>query len=445
MRRKSFLWRAILFFACLGVVVWYSVSCRTQEQPANGEKKKPVPLVEVEPVKTDSIARMLDLTGEVIPGNAVIISSMKEGRIELCPWREGDDVVSGETLVTIDREVHRAEELAAQAVMKLAQAKLDDLLAGTRPEEIRRAEANLKRAEVTFREARQSFDRQSELFRQQSTSQDLVDKARERMEVAEAEMSAAMDTLVMLKAGPTLTEIAVQKAALSEANARLVLARAHLAECEITAPFDGIISRVHVRPGDMASSRAPLIEMFDSSSLVIRFAVPEAHAVAVRAGMNLQVSLDAMPGRSLSAEIVRVYPVMDPAMRTRTVEARITDHIDLAPHMFARVVLTVARAEKALVVPAEAILLSPTGQRMLYLIEEGKAVRRQVAIGIEQGARVQILSGVKSGDKVVVGGNEQLKPGMSVRIAQDQMGGRKPGDQPAQPEQAPGAKKGNQQ
>lgn len=430
---KRFVGVALLVSAVIIMAIWYFIPRQTDTESADPNPQKQPPLVKVVPVRATAIASTLDLTGEVVASNSTIISTMKEGRIEFCSWREGDTAESGETLVLIDREVYQKEVQAAQAALDLAQAKLEDLMAGTRPEEIRNAEAILSRYQATLNEARQSFERLSELFGKGYVTQEELGKAQERVEVAEAEMSAASETLSRLKTGATTTELAVPKATVSEAAARLSLAKAHLAECVITAPFGGTISRVYVRPGDVASQREPLIEMFAPDSLVIRFAVPEAQAFAVHTGMSLSISLDAAPDRVLSAEVARIYPELDPIMRTRTIEVALADPAELAPHMFARLTLNTAQANDALVVPAEAVLVTPTGKRQLFVIEDGKAVLRPIIIGIEDGINVQIVSGVAAGEKVAVAGNEKLKQDMVVRIAPEQGKAQERGGQGGQP------------
>jgi len=247
------------------------------------------------------------------------------------------------------------------------------------------------------------------------------------MAIAKAELAAAGETLRMLKAGPTPTEIAVQSTAVQEADARLALAKAHLAECVITAPFDGTITKVYVRAGDLASAKAPLLEMFAPSSLVVRFAVPEAYAATVRPGLGMQVTLDAMPGQTFSAEVARVYPQLDQAMRTRTVEARLTEPVEPAPGMFARLSLELRKAKNAILVPAEAVLTTPTGGRVAFVVDKGKAHRRDVGLGIQGEQVVQIVGGVEAGERVVVAGHGALRDGQTVRIAgQAGRGGGKP-------------------
>jgi len=397
---------------------WYGLLNQAAPSSPQGPGKKARPLaVEVQPVRKGEIVQRLELSGEVVATKSVVIAATKEGPIGYCPWREGDTVAAGERLIEIDREVHRAEVQTAEANLAFARAKLADLKAGARPEEVQKAEANVQRWHATLTEAQRSYERQTQLITEDFTSQQSVDQARARMEVAEAELAAARETLRMLKAGPTETETAVQTAAVEEAAARLALARAQLAECIITAPFDGVITGVHVRPGDLATPRSALLEMYAPDSLVIRFAVPEAQATAVRSGLRLHATLDALMGETFTAEVTRLYPQLDEAMRTRTVEATVIETADLVPHMFVRLNLELQRADDAVLLPSDAVLTSPSGSHYVFVVEQGKVKRRYVEIGLEQEATVQATSGVTPGERVVVAGQEALRDDQPVRVS----------------------------
>ncbi len=408
---------------------WLAVGRTPQAKAENPGQAAKAPLVEVEAARVGDMTQTLELTGEVVATNAVVIAATKEGPITYCPWREGDEVRAGEKLVEIDREVHRAEVEASRAALMLAEAKLADLKAGARPEEIEKAEANLAKWRATVEESRKSYQRQAELIKQEFTSQQSFDQARERMKVTEAELAAAEEALRMLRAGPTTTELAVQEAAVKEASAKLALADAHLAECVIAAPFDGRIAHVHVRPGDLAVPRSPLIEMYAPASLVVRFSVPEVYAAAVRTGLRLEATLDALPGRTFPAQVVRVYPQLDPVMRTRTAEAKFTPPVDLMPHQFARLTLELGLARQAVLIPTEAVIETAQGETIAFVVEAGKAVRRKVTLGIEGKRSVQVSQGIAPGEHVVVRGNEGLTDGAPVRIAGAGEGAEKPGRQ----------------
>ncbi len=390
-------------------------------EPKDQQAPKKVPLVSVETVMQGELVRSIDLTAEVVPVEAIRISSTVDGPIGFCPWREGDRVEAGQKLIEIDREVYRAEVKAAEAALAIAQAKLDDLKAGSRPEEIDKARQAVREAEQSAEFEQADMKRVVQLVEKGILASEELERARVKLVAAEAKLKSARRQLEMLEEGFRPTEIAVQEAVVKQAAAQLKLAQARLNECVITAPFTGIITRVYVRKGDMAfmpkaATAAPLLEMADLSSLVVRCAVPEANASKVAPGMKGQVRLDALPGKTLPASVTRVFPQLDPRMRTRTIELTTKDNGALAPGMFGRVRLILESVPDAVTVPVHAVIVSPTGARMAFVAADGKAVQRKVQTGIEEGGRIQILSGLKPGEKVIVSGQERLKDGAEIRL-----------------------------
>jgi len=415
------------------------VGCEGKTDGKEAGVPKKVPTVAVEVVRREPISRLLELTGETVAVESVVISATVEGPISYCPWREGDRIEqAGQKLLEIDRDLYRAEVSAAEAAVEVAQAKLADLQAGTRPEEIAKAQESVRQLEEAAAFAKADYDRTAKLVESGSLPGEALEKSRVEHTGQQAKLAAARRHLEMLEAGYTKTAIAVQEAMVKEAQAKLDLAQARLRECVILAPFAGTITRVHVRAGDMAAVKAPLLEMADLSSLIIRVAVPEAHASAVQEGMVARVAMDSLPGKTFSAKVVRVYPELDPRMRTLTVELSLTDPAKLMPGMFARVRLVLESVEDALTIPQQAVTITPAGGQVAYVVADGKAIQRKVKTGIEQAGRVQVLAGLEPGEKVVVTGQEKLKDGMEIRVAEP---GKAPG-KPGPGASGPAGKKG---
>jgi membrane fusion protein (multidrug efflux system) len=386
-------------------------------------KQKKPPEVGVASALRSAISRTQELTCELAATESAIIAAVTEGPIAFCPWREGDRVEAGQRLIEIDRGVYRAEVLASQATVAVARAKLADMKSGTRPEEIAKAKETVRQLTESTAFSKVDFERTAKLVDSGALPGEALEKAHVEYVSQKTRLAAAEEHLEMLKAGETRTALAVQEAAVAEAEARHALAQAKLAECTIAAPFAGTITKVHIRPGSLAVAKAPLVEITDLSSVIARFAVPETTAPSVFPGMHLELKLDAYPGKVLAGEVVRVYPDLDRRMRTRTVEARITGNAELMPGMFGRVKLNLETADDAVILPADAVLTTQTGSRAVFIVEEGKAIRRVVETGIEEGNRVQIVAGINPGDKVVVAGNEKLKDGAAVSLS----GGERPG------------------
>lgn len=249
-----------------------------------------------------------------------------------------------------------------------------------------------------------------------------------RSGAAAAQVTASAESLKEQEAELNRVKILVQSGAipgsqLDSARAKFEGARALLAKAResagdysVEAPWDGVVSKVLVKDGDFVAPRAPLMEMYDPGSLAIRFAVPEAQSTEVLKGMPVNVHLDAHPDKDFQGRISRVYPDLDTKSRTRTVEAELDYPIFLIPGMFARLKLPLQTVAGATVVPREAVIVTPKGERIAFVFKEGKALRRQLQTGIEGDGRVQIITGLNLGEKVIVAGNEKLKDGMEVNI-----------------------------
>jgi membrane fusion protein (multidrug efflux system) len=206
----------------------------------------------------------------------------------------------------------------------------------------------------------------------------------------------------------------------SAAQARLARAVEKLGDYRVSAPWAGVISKVHITVGDFVAARAPLVELFDPGDLVLRFAVPEDGAARVETGASIAVTLDAHPGQTFTAKVTRIYPDIDRSAHTRTVEGAIEGGVSLAPGMFARLQLTLASIPEALTVPVEAVVRRD-GTPFVFVIQGDATVeQRPIDLGLEDDGRVQILSGVKKGETVAVAGHGRLRDGKQVRVAKGQ-------------------------
>jgi multidrug resistance efflux pump len=405
----------LLSAAILGTIIFGMAGCNSKKN-VQGKTKKPKRVKVIAAEKTRMV-EILETTGDVIAANTVIMKATVEGPISFCPWREGDRIEkAGQKIIEIDRPLYRQEAVAAEAVLAVAKAKLDDLKAGARPEEIAQAKESVRHFDDCTDFAKANLGRVATLVKSGSLSAESVEKARVDHIKCQTQLKSAREKLAMMEAGPTKTEIAVLQAEVDEAAAKLALARAKLDECQLKAPFAGIITQVFVRPGDLATPRASLLKMMDPLSLVIRAGLPENCSANISEGTEVTVRLDAYPQKIFRAEIERVYPRLEWNSRTRMIEAKIIDPVDLLPRMFARLSVQGRTADDAVVVPDGAIVTTPRGDNVVFVIQQGKAIRRKVKIGLEQGKRIQIIDGVKAGEMVVIEGNLNLKNGASVQM-----------------------------
>ena len=405
----------MLAVAACGIAVIGMMGCDS-DRKAKGKSKKP-PRVETVAAEKIRLVELLETTGNVVAVNTVTLEATVEGPISFCPWREGDRVERvGQRLIEIDRPLYRQEVAAAEAALAVAKAKLADLKAGARPEEISQARESVRHFQDCTDFTKADLDRIRSLVKSGSLPAETVEKARVSYVKCHTQLTAGKEQLAMLEAGPTKTEIGVLQAAADEAAAKVGLVQAKLDECLLKAPFAGIITEVFVRPGDLATPRAQLLKMMDPSSLVVRAGLPESCAADIRKGTVATVRLDAFPGKTFSAKIERVHPRLEWESRTRIIEVKITEPVELIPHLFARVSVRGRVVEDAVVVPGAAIVATPRGYKVVYVVNDGKASMRRVTLGLEQGNRVQLTDGVLGGEMVVIAGNLNLKDGAMVQL-----------------------------
>lgn len=413
--------------AVIVAAVLLAAGCRKQDEGAGqAPAQKPAPLVKAVPAKAETLVQWFGTTGDVVAANPVGIRAMLDGPVSFCPWREGDTVAAGEKLIEIDRPVYREEVRAAEAALAVARARLADLKAGARPEEIAQADEAVKQLQESADFAAGDLRRIEQMVKSGSLPGEALDKARVEHVRQASQLAAAQEKLRMLQAGPTATAVAVQEALVKEAEARVERAKATLAECVLTAPFASEITRVHVRPGDLATARAPLLDLIEKDALVVRFSLPEAQSTMVHTDTPVTLAFDALAGRNAESRILRVYPEADPGTRTRLAEAAVPPGLGVVPGMFARVRVAVRTLADVVVVPESALVVLPSGEAVAFVIEDGKAVRRKVKTALETGGRVAVASGIEEGETVIVQGNDALKDGAPVQVAGQKKDGGAP-------------------
>lgn len=235
------------------------------------------------------------------------------------------------------------------------------------------------------------------------------------------------------------------QASLQVAEAQVALAQARLQRMRVTAPFDGTVGLRGINLGEYVKDGADLVNLEDTSALLVDFRLPERYQARIKSGQSVQVQLDAVPGQSFVARVQAVDPLLDANGRSVAVRAVLPPSPagDLRPGMFARVLTVFSVNEAALVVPEEA-LVPQGGKQFVFRLEkegEGDAAklvskRTEVQLGVRQGAQVQVVAGLAAGDTVVVAGQQRLqRDGTAVRVVDMSQ----PGGGPRAPGAGPGA------
>ncbi len=286
---------------------------------------------------------------------------------------------------------------------------------------LRSNESVMMRPEVAGRIAAIGFRDGQPVKRGQMLIQ--LDAALNEAEVAQAraELDLATSNLKRTEdlARKNFVSGSAQETAASNAEvlaAKLKLAEARLAKMRIVAPFDGVVGIRSVSIGDYVRDGADLVNIEDIGTLKVDFRLPERYLTQLRAGQAVEVVADALPGARYKGTVEAINPRIDANGRSLEVRARLSNADGrLRPGMFARVRVIVGERANALMVPEEAIV--PLGDDFfVYTVVDGKANRVRVKLGVRRDSQVELLEGVKPGDKVVTAGMRVQRDGQPVRI-----------------------------
>lgn len=204
------------------------------------------------------------------------------------------------------------------------------------------------------------------------------------------------------------------------AQAALDLATVKLSKHTIKAPFDGTVGLRNASVGAYVSIGTPIVNLEKIDVLKIDFKLPEGALTQISTGQSVTVEVDALPGRTFSAEIYAISPMVDVNGRSLHVRARMANpDLMLRPGLFARIVVKGRESREVVVVPESAIV-PRGGESFVYEIEGGKAVERKVTLGKRESGNVQILAGLDARSMVVVAGQLKLRNGIPVDVVQTQ-------------------------
>ena len=186
----------------------------------------------------------------------------------------------------------------------------------------------------------------------------------------------------------------------------------------LRSPITGFVTARNFDAGDMFSLSAPLFTVQQVVPVKLRVGVSESEYTKVKKGDKVRLTADALPGKTFTGKVERLYPTMDAATHTFKVEVVVpnTDRV-LRPGMYARVTVDFG-SRQHVVIPDQAVVrMEGTGQRFVYLLQDNGTVSFcPVTLGRHLGSTYEILEGLSGGEQVVVKGQSALKDGVSVNV-----------------------------
>ena len=185
----------------------------------------------------------------------------------------------------------------------------------------------------------------------------------------------------------------------------------------LRSPISGVVSARNYDRGDMYAMAAPLFTVQQIVPVKLLVGISEADYTKVRKGDVVTLTVDALPGKSFSGTIKRLYPTIDPVTHTVNIEVQVPNQSrELRPGMYAKVEVNFGHSTNIVVPDAAVVRLQGSGQRNVFVVEDGVAVQREVTLGRHFEGQYEILSGLSEGELVVVKGGNSLRNGAQVEI-----------------------------
>jgi RND family efflux transporter MFP subunit len=359
-----------------------------------------LPTVAVAQVTRGSLAKTLDLPAEFRPFQEIDLHAKVAGYVKRINVDVGDHVRTGQLLAVLE-----IPELQDEVTQAESQVKRDE-------HEVVRAEADLKRAQAAHEVAHLAYTRLAEVVKSRPdlVAQQDLDNAAGRDREAEAQVDTS-------------------KAALAAAQQQLAVARAGLdktrtmfAYAEIRAPFDGVITKRYADTGAMLAAGTssekqaiPLVRLSQNGLLRLTVQVPESAVSLVHLGSPATIDVPELK-KTFTGKVTRFAGMLSTETRSMDTEIDVPNaNYELVPGMYANLSLQLDRKDGALTVPVEGVVREGDNATALVVDAQGKLEPRQVKTGLETSNRVEILSGLKEHEQVVVGSRAQLRPGEQVR------------------------------
>lgn len=356
-------------------------------------------------VKRQTISDIITLGGTIYPLHQADISSKISAPVRRFYVQRGDRVRRGQLLAVLENKDLAATATATEGAFDQAQANYTTVTATTLPEQIQTAELNVQNAEANLKAQQKLYDSNLWLFQQHALARKMLDQAEVALTTAKSQYLTAKKHLENLQNTGKSEQLNAAKGQLESARGQHLAATAQLNYSQLRSPIDGAVADRSVNPGGMATAGTPLITVMDVSHVVVRLHVPQPQAALLKRGDRATLHVPGLQN-GVPAKITIISPALDPSSTTVQiwVEAPNPNH-DLQPGTSVEVSMIAEVLPKALVVPASSILIASNGTKSVMVVKSDSRVYRQnVTTGIEENGNMQIVSGLKNGEKIVASG-----------------------------------------
>src|SRR5215217_7226464 len=372
----------------------------------SGTKTISVAAVRVESGGASSGESVLSASGYVVAHHKIAVGAKVMGRVAWIGVEKGNLVQEGQVLVRLEDSEFRAQVNQAQANLADAQARLDRLRTGSRPEEKLKDKAAVLQAEANLKNAEAEYQRTESLYRSGVSSKAEYDRALANRDSAVAMVQSARQASAMTDIGPRKEEIRAAEATVQQMRAALDYANTQLAATEIKAPVSGTVLERIVERGEMVSpsafggsgARTSVVDLADLTDLQVELDISQVDFARLKPGQRAEIIPDAYPNLKYAGYIAEMAPEANRAKSTVQVKVKVDNpNEQLRPEMNARVnflsdkpVKSDSRGTARVLVPKEAVV-KRDGNSFVFVVKNNKVEQRTIRTADEVGDSFVVL------------------------------------------------------
>jgi len=392
-----------------------------------------VPEVEVTRAAAESSdvgGTVLSATGYIVAHHTINVNSKVTGRLAWIGVEKGDKVKEGQVLVRLEDEEFRAAYEQAKGAVDNAQAYLEELEHGSRPEEIQQARHNLDEARATLVDDKLTLDRTRELSAAGVVSRQVLDDATAKFEADEQRVNSLDKAFQLMKIGPRSEEIARARGALVQAQGQLDYAKSQLDATVIRAPVTGTILDRTAEKGELITAQfasaaaggpqGSVVSLADLNDIQVELDIAQADFARLGPKQKGIVTTDAYPDRKYKGEIAQISPEANRQKATVQVKVQVLNPDEyLRPEMNATVKFLADEQKPTSAQPAGAFvpataLRDHQGKKVVFLAFNGKARMREVHVLSERSDGF-LVDGLVGGESIITKGPQDLKDGDTIK------------------------------
>jgi HlyD family secretion protein len=401
-----------------GVLVAALLLCLSFTACSKPEKEaEAIVSVQVAVVQQASIEKVITAEAVLFPLQQAAITPKLSAPVKRFYVNRGSRVKAGQLLATLEDQDLAAAEVENKGALSQAEAAYANATASGLPEEFRKAELDVEAAKQGLDAEQKVYESRQNLFQQGALPRKDLDQARVSLTQAQSQYEIAQHHWNALQAGGKEQELKSAGGQLQTARGKYLGSRAQLSYSEIRSPINGVITDRALYAGEMAAAGTPLLVVMDTSSVIAKAHIPQKDAALLKVGSHAELTVSGSDEK-ISAKITVVSPATDPNSTTIEIWAQAANPANrLRPGTTAQLSVTAQNVDDAIQIPTAAILQQPEGGPAVMIAgSDSRAHLQAVEVGIENADQVQIISGLKRGERVVVNGAYGLPDNTRIKI-----------------------------